>query len=417
MRNKWLAAVLMAALLLGACGKSAAPAEETAEPVAEETADVTEAPAEEYEEEYEEDYGYEEETDPFVDDDNTPIVPETVEEAGIDAFVEIPDYEGIPLTRTYSVITDEDAELEISYMLESYPMVLPDDTVAEEGMFATVDYEGTVDGEVVEDLSGNGLQVRIGGGYFYIEGFEEQLIGHKVGEELSFPLTIPEEYYYEEFAGKEIQYEVKITQLAHVLEEPTDEWTKENTTYESVEDMRANLKDDLQKEADTETDNQLRWDAFDAVMSTASFKQYPQDMYDGCYANVEEQMRSSAEMYDMTLEEFLEENMVTTDYISSQAKYDVRTKLVLYYIFEKEGRQMDGPEYDEMMAHLLDTSEFESEEEILQSGVSKEYLESSVLTMTAASFILEKANIEEVEYEPEVYDEDLMLYEEDEAVG
>ena len=143
MKKKIIIGVIAAMLLVTACGNKAEDATNTAENQTAETVVEENATSEEGTVEGEDIPLYE-------DSDTTPIVDETIEDKGIDAFVKVGDYAGKEFTKTIMEVTDEDAANELQNELQWNPMLLPEDTVIEPGMVADINYKGSVDGEYFE---------------------------------------------------------------------------------------------------------------------------------------------------------------------------------------------------------------------------------------------------------------------------
>ena len=413
--------ILAAALLLfAACGKkeeAAETPETTEQKAAEETAapeEEPEEPAEEPEEaaedlEIPEESGYpdsEYEEEP----DTTGIVDETVEEAGIEAFVDVPDYHGLELTKTVQTVTDQDVEDQLRYMLQAYPGETPEGQELLEGLVANVDFTAAIGGEPVDELSGDDFEFPIGENYYMIEGFDKPLVGHKEGDDVTFSLTVPDDFYIEEYAGQAVDYSVHVNAVKCYLEEPTDEWAAENTDYDTAAEFLANFKTDLQKEWDDGAENQLYNDAWYTVRDTAEFLQYPRDLYDKYYGMIEASLGKAAEAYEMDLDGFLDYNGIGREYLDQEARFYVQEELTALYVLSKEGKNAEDAE-KEVGGMLWEMLGCESYDGALESGMERDSIDMSLKTLYAAKMIVENANVTEEEYDPS--QDDFLVYGED----
>ena len=394
MKKTIIAALVVSALMLAACGKAETEVPESTPAETESTAAESD-PASEEEISSSESF--------YEDTDDTPITDATVEKDGIEAFLEMPDYAGLELTKEIIEVTDEDAEQEVSYMLQYNPVELPDDTAIETGMVANIDYLGTVDGEAFDGGEYQGYDLEIGSGSF-IEGFEEQLIGHKKGESFDITVTFPDDYY-EELAGKEAVFSITINAVKEILAEPTDEWAAAYTDYDTAEEYLANVKSDLEKLYNSGSESQVRSEAWEKVIAETTFFQYPQDMYDVFYENAYQSLVvESAEEAGMTEDEYKESWGIDDDYVVMVTKEALRQELAAEYILQKEGIAIDGPEVEDAMNELLSLYGYVDVAEIASTEARLFSFRNSARSYLAAGCIVEKANITEAPYEEPEYE-------------
>ena len=133
-----------------------------------------------------------------------------------------------------------------------------------------------MDGKEFEGGSAKGENLLIGSGQF-ISGFEDGLIGHKKGEEVTLDLTFPQDYKATEMQGKAVQFKVKINSISEAPE-LTDEWVAENTQYKTVEEYKKKQKELMQNSADLDYESQINSDLFTLVVNDTKFEKYPEDM-------------------------------------------------------------------------------------------------------------------------------------------
>ena len=135
-------------------------------------------------------------------------------------YVTVGDYSGLEVEVDVVNFTDADVEKqfneEVEYYIEYSDLFtyaeVTDRTTVEDGDFVNIDYVGKKDGVAFDGGTAQGHNLEIGSGSF-IDGFEEGLIGHEVGETTTLNLTFPEEYHSEELAGAAVTFDVTINSI------------------------------------------------------------------------------------------------------------------------------------------------------------------------------------------------------------
>ncbi len=238
------ACAFAAAALLAGCGKEAAPAGETA-PAAEDTQEAS-VPAE-----------------IVLENDNVSVGP----------------YKGIEYHAVKTEITEEVLEQEMDYLLNMYAEAAEaDHDVVEKGDTIVFDFSGIFNGERFAGGTSEDYTLENVGGGTMIPGFEENLIGHKVGESYSFDVTFPDPYNgNEELSGQEVTFEITIDKIVgeSIVPELTDDFAANVQTYfeaATAEELRAALRKELEDyyaEEDLSTNQQTVWNQ---VSSTFALK-------------------------------------------------------------------------------------------------------------------------------------------------
>ncbi len=164
--------------------------------------------------------------------------------------VSIENYKGIEIPKIEYNVTDEDVDKEISSMAErNSRLVTVEDRAAKLGDTAVIDYEGFADGVAFEGGKGENHNLELGSGQF-IPGFEDQIVGKKVGEEFDVNVTFPTEYHAEELKGKDAVFKVKLNELKEkILPEIDDEFAKDVSEFDTLEELKADSKKKLEEAA------------------------------------------------------------------------------------------------------------------------------------------------------------------------
>lgn len=299
-------------------------------------------------------------------------------------------------------VTDEETEENIRLqMVRNYApvevtegrAVAADDTV-------NIDYTGYMDGETFDGGSAQGYDLIIGSGSF-ISGFEDGLIGHKKGEEVTLDLTFPQDYKAEEMQGKAVQFKVKINKISEPAE-LTDEWVTANTEYKTVEEYKAAQKEALQKAADSEYEGQVKSDLFEKVLNDekTDIKDYPEDLLKENKALVRKQLDA---MYQsqagITLDQYLEQQNIADEeadeQIESIAKSTMDQNLLVQAILNAEKITLSEEEYREEEESYAKLCGFESAEAMESMYSDQQTLKEGVLWNVACNVLMETAKIEE----------------------
>lgn len=372
MKKRILTLLLLGCLALSACGKDTETKDTQADAdVAADAEDETEK-------------------------DNTPITDDTVADKGIDAFMSLGDYKGIALTKTVYTVSEDDIENQILEDLDTYPMEM-DDPEATVAMNDTInlDYSGSIDGVVFDGGTAENQQLKIGSGQF-IDGFEDQMIGMKVGESGEITVTFPEQSHSADLAGKEAVFAVTVNSIvSRPLDAPTDEWVKENFELNTVDEYREDVKVRLEEENELTTKNNMMDEAWQTVFATASFIQYPQDMLDECFEQQKMTYENYAIAYSMTYDDFMEATGIKEEDLLEAAKNSLQNMLTLDYICIKESINEDSEVYQNQMQTILEPNGFESKEAALEMGVSEWQLDFVVKYNCVLNFIVENAVVTE----------------------
>ena len=170
--------------------------------------------------------------------------------------VKVNKYKGLKITPEKVEVTDEEINHELGHLLERYTELVTKDGAVENGDVAIIDFEGFKDGVAFDGGKGENYSLEIGSNTF-IPGFEEQVIGMKVGEEKDLNLTFPEDYGAKDLAGAKVVFKVKVNEIKVKQTRELDEDFFEDLGMEGI-DSEEKLRDEIkasitaQKEMDAE---------------------------------------------------------------------------------------------------------------------------------------------------------------------
>lgn len=182
--------------------------------------------------------------------------------------VEVKQYKGLPVTKVVKKVTDDDINNEIERIRHSYSrMVDVTNRPAKMNDEVIIDFEGKIDNVAFEGGKSANYTLRLGSNQF-IPGFEEQLVGHRIGEEFDIKVTFPKEYHSKELAGKDAVFSIIIHEIKEIeLPDLDDDFVKDISNFDDVDSFKADVKDSIQKYKENEADKEMDEKLIDAIIS------------------------------------------------------------------------------------------------------------------------------------------------------
>ena len=193
--------------------------------------------------------------------------------------VELGDYKGLKVTKKSAAVSDEDVDAELKKVQErNARLVSVEGRAAENGDTVTFDFEGFVDGEPFEGGKAENYTLVLGSGQF-IPGFEEQLVGKSVDEEVDVNVTFPADYHAVELAGKPAVFKCKVHEIqVKELPELNDDLAKDTSDFDTLDELKADLRGKLEHQREHEVEDAFETQLLDKLLE--GFKaEVPEAMY------------------------------------------------------------------------------------------------------------------------------------------
>ena len=170
--------------------------------------------------------------------------------------IEISDYKGIKAPKEVKAITDEDIDKQIEMIRKKNARIVSvEDRPAQMDDEVVIDFEGFFGDEAFEGGKGEDHPLKLGSGQF-IPGFEDQIVGHSIGDEFDVVVTFPEDYHMADYAGKEATFKTKVKAISYEeLPEINDDLIKDATEFDTVDEYRADIKTKLEEAAVSQADS------------------------------------------------------------------------------------------------------------------------------------------------------------------
>lgn len=180
--------------------------------------------------------------------------------------IEVKDYKGVEIEQVSAEVTDEDVENEIKSMARRNSRMITVDRPAKDGDMVLIDYEGWIGDEQFEGGTAERQPLKLGSGTF-IPGFEEQLIGVSTGEDKDVTVTFPEDYHSKDLAGKEAVFKCKVHEIKEEeLPEIDDDFVKDVSEFDTLDELRADTKEKLEKAAEARAESQMKNSVIEKVV-------------------------------------------------------------------------------------------------------------------------------------------------------
>jgi trigger factor len=312
--------------------------------------------------------------------------------------VELGEYLGIEAKMQEVNVTDEDVEKELNTMAErNSRLVNVENREVQDDDTAVIDFEGFVDGEPFEGGKASDYYLNIGSGQF-IPGFEEQLKGAKIDEELDVNVTFPEDYVESELAGKPAVFKVKIKGIKKKeLPIIDDEFAKDVSEFDTLEEYKEDLKNKIIEREENRVKNEIENEVIKTVVENAKVD-IPQVMIDNRLDGIVQDFDLRLRYQGVDLESYLK--MTNTDITTFREKYteiaanDVKTQLVIEKIKDKENIDVTEDEFEEELKKYADNSNKSYEEyKKLLSEDDIEYIKNNFKARKTIEFLVKNAKL------------------------
>ncbi|MDR0929083.1 MAG: trigger factor [Oscillospiraceae bacterium] len=280
-----------------------------------------------------------------------------VAEVYVQPEITLGQYKGLAVEREDDTIDDEAVEQELGRLRQRNARETEiEDRPVQDDDIVTLDYAGTVDGVPFEGGTAEGQTLTIGSGQF-IQGFEEQMIGMQIGEERDLQVKFPEEYHSEELSGKDAVFHVKVLGIrTRELPELDDEFAKDVSEFDTLEEYRADIRANLAKTAAERAEAAFENALVQAALDNAELD-VPPPMID---QEVESELRSMdmrLRQQGISLENYIAFTGQSMDDLREQrregAETRVKGELVIEAIRKAEGIVATEADIEAMTAKIV----------------------------------------------------------------
>lgn len=271
--------------------------------------------------------------------------------------VKLGDYKGLNVPKNEVSITDEDVEKQLKTFQDRQGKLVdaPEGAEVKDGDFTTLDFKGFVDGEAFDGGEGKDYPLQIGSNSF-IPGFEDQLVGAKIGEERDVNVKFPEEYHAKELAGKDATFKCTIRSIkTKELLAIDDELAKKVSKFETLDELKADIRKNLEENAERTAENDQKSAAIEMATNNITVD-IPAVMIDNRVTAMIQEMAMRLEQQGMKLEQYLQ--YAGTDIAKLREQYretaekNVKTDLMLEEVAKAEDIKVEAKDLDEEVAAM-----------------------------------------------------------------
>lgn len=316
-------------------------------------------------------------------------------EVAVKPEVKLGDYKGMEVPAQDTTVSDKEVEDELeSKRQQQAELVLKEDQPAENGDTVVIDYVGSVDGEKFDGGSADNYSLELGSGAF-IPGFEDQLVGHKSGEDVEVKVTFPEEYHAQDLAGKEAVFEVKLHEVKEKqLPEMDDEFAKDvDEDVDTLDELKEKTKKQLQEQKEDAAHAAIEDAAIEAAVNNAETEAIPQAMLDDDTDRQVQQYLMGMQQQGINPKMYFQITGTTEDDLRKQFANDaakrVKTNLVLEAIVKDANLEATDEDIDAEIKDLA--AQYGMEEDAVKKALSKDMLSHDIQIKKAVDLVTDSA--------------------------
>jgi trigger factor len=325
-------------------------------------------------------------------------------EVAVRPEVTLGEYKGVTVTKIDSTVTEEELNAEIDKERKSNARTITvEDRAIEDGDIAVIDFEGFTDGVAFEGGKGENHSLVIGS-HSFIDGFEEQLVGRKTGEELDVNVTFPEEYHAQELAGKPAVFKVKINEVKmEELPELDDEFAQDVSEFDTLAEYKADVEKKLVERKTAEGKRMQESEAVDNIVE-ASQMDIPDVMIETQAQSMMEDFANRITQQGLSMEQYMQFSGTTTEQMLEQMKPEalkrIQSSLVLEEIAKKEDIQVSEEDIDAELDRMASMYGMEADQlKEFMGDAEKESMKIELSVQKAVALIME--HVVEKDADPE----------------
>ena len=309
--------------------------------------------------------------------------------------VTLGDYKGMEVPEQDTSVSDADVDSELENKRQQQAeLVLKEDEAAADGDTVVIDYEGSVDGEKFDGGSADNYSLVLGSGSF-IPGFEDQLVGHKAGEDVDVNVTFPEDYHAKDLAGKDALFKVKIHEVKEKqLPELDDEFAKDvDEDVETLAELKDKVKKQLQDQKEAAAKAAIEDAAIEAAVANAETEEIPQAMLDDDTNRQLQQYLAGMQQQGINPQMYFQITNTTEDDLRKQFADDaakrLKTNLVLEAVVKDANLNATDEDVQNEIADLA--KQYGMDEEAVSKALTRDMLEHDIEIKKAVDLIADSA--------------------------
>lgn len=305
----------------------------------------------------------------------------------------VKDYKGIEVKKFNTKVSKKDIDNALEQARDKNARtVTVEDRALEMKDISTIDFEGFVDGVAFEGGKGENFELTIGSGQF-IPGFEEQLVGMKIGEEREINVKFPDEYHAENLAGKDAMFKVKLISIkSKVLPELDDEFAKDISEFDTLEEYKKDVEKKLKEEKEKQAEADKEAQAIEKIVENTEVN-IPDSMIEDQMEQMVEQFNANLSYQGLNLETYCKYLGTTVEAfketLKPQATKDVKLKFALEYIAKTENITATDEDINAKIDELAKEYGNENADSLKNNENIKKYMSERVLQDKTLKVVLD----------------------------
>lgn len=310
--------------------------------------------------------------------------------------IDINDYKGITVTKKSTRVTKKLIDEEIEKVRDrNSRMITVEDGEVVDGDMVVIDFEGMKDGVPFEGGKAENYNLKIGSGNF-IPGFEEQIIGHKTGEEFTITVKFPEDYQAEELKGADAEFKINLHEIKRKeLPELDDEFVKDVSDKETLDEYKEEIKETVKKRLEDEQKKDIEDQVITKLCDSVE-GEIPEQMYDNAVNEMIQEFDMRLRSQGMDFNTYMKYMGATPDTLKEMYRPDaerrVKLRLALEKIAEKENFEITAEELDAEYNRLAEQYKMDVEE--VKKAINDESLSADLKTQKAMDFAVDNSKTE-----------------------
>lgn len=310
-------------------------------------------------------------------------------------YITLGKYKGVEVTVKKLKVTDKDVKKEINTELEGNATTKEvKDRAAKKGDTVNIDYEGLKDGKAFDGGTAKGTDLTIGSNQF-IPGFEEKLIGAKVGDKLKLNLTFPSDYQAKDLAGQAVVFNVTVNSIKEkVVPKLNEAYVKSKTTYKTVDEYKKSVRAKLEKANEDTMNNDKQNQVLEAIIKNSKIKSVPKTLITYYTTDYENYYKQMAANYNTTVDKILQAQGMTQKDLDTRAlevaQKRGQAELVLKSVIKAENMTITDKEYQEGVTKIMKQNNIPSEADLYKQ-ISKADMKENLLWNKAVQFLADNA--------------------------
>ena len=317
-------------------------------------------------------------------------------EVALKPAVTLGDYKGVEVEKTPVEVSEEEVDKEVDKERENNSRTIDvDDRAVEKGDMIKLNFEGFVDGTPFEGGKAEDYSLTIGSGSF-IPGFEDQLIGAKIGEEVEVNVTFPEEYHAAELKGKPAVFKCTVNEIkVKELPEADDEFAKDVSEFDTLDEYKADIKKNLTEKKEADAKRQKEDEAVDKAVENASME-IPEAMIKTQVNQMVDDFSRRMQAQGLSMEQYFQFTGMTIDKLMEEMKPQalkrIQTRLVLEKIAEVENIQPSEERVEEEIGKMAEMYKMEKDKlRELIGDIELEQMKKDMAVQDAVTYIADAA--------------------------